>query len=238
MSMQNKNNLEVFPQCGRSMIEMLGVLAIVGILSVGGIAGYSKAIAKNKVNETIDQVTLIVTNTQALYAQQNNYADLTHEHAKDIGIIPQEMIIPAHSSSENGDAMIIAEHVKHKLLGNVIVRGAGSRTSEINGSVNTKTAFIVDFEGLSRDACVTMATANWGGSNRSGLIGIQVKGTDNEGEDPETLVIGCNGSLAVNGVATACPNGSVLSVPMKITEASAACNCLSGNTCSIVWKYF
>lgn len=29
---------------GRSMIEMLGVLAIVGVLSVGGIAGYSKAI--------------------------------------------------------------------------------------------------------------------------------------------------------------------------------------------------
>ena len=31
-------------QCsGRSMIEMLGVLAIIGVLSVGGIAGYSKA---------------------------------------------------------------------------------------------------------------------------------------------------------------------------------------------------
>lgn len=30
-------------QCGRSMIEMLGVLAIIAVLSVGGIAGYSKA---------------------------------------------------------------------------------------------------------------------------------------------------------------------------------------------------
>ncbi len=27
-------------QCGRSMIEMLGVLAIIGVLSIGGIAGY------------------------------------------------------------------------------------------------------------------------------------------------------------------------------------------------------
>lgn len=33
-----KNN-----QIGRSMIEMLGVLAIIAVLSVGGIAGYSKA---------------------------------------------------------------------------------------------------------------------------------------------------------------------------------------------------
>ena len=30
-------------QCGRSMIEMLGVLAIIAVLSVGGIAGYGKA---------------------------------------------------------------------------------------------------------------------------------------------------------------------------------------------------
>ena len=41
---------------GRSMIEMLGVLAIVGVLSVGGIAGYSKAMEKFKINKTIEQV--------------------------------------------------------------------------------------------------------------------------------------------------------------------------------------
>ena len=38
-------------QCGRSMIEMLGVLAIVGVLSVGSIAGYSKAMFKYKMNK-------------------------------------------------------------------------------------------------------------------------------------------------------------------------------------------
>ena len=27
-------------QSGRSMVEMLGVLAIIGVLSIGGIAGY------------------------------------------------------------------------------------------------------------------------------------------------------------------------------------------------------
>ena len=38
-------------QCGRSMIEMLGVLAIIGVLSVGGIAGYSKAMETIKSNQ-------------------------------------------------------------------------------------------------------------------------------------------------------------------------------------------
>ena len=38
-------------QSGRSMVEMLGVLAIIGVLSVGGIAGYSKAMTKFKINK-------------------------------------------------------------------------------------------------------------------------------------------------------------------------------------------
>ena len=36
---------------GRSMIEMLGVLAIIAVLSVGGIAGYSKALDMYKINK-------------------------------------------------------------------------------------------------------------------------------------------------------------------------------------------
>ena len=36
---------------GRSMVEMLGVLAIIGVLSVGAISGYSKAMFKYKLNK-------------------------------------------------------------------------------------------------------------------------------------------------------------------------------------------
>ncbi len=47
-------------ECGRSMIEMLGVLAIVGILSVGGIAGYSKAMRTYKVNKLIEEYGIFI----------------------------------------------------------------------------------------------------------------------------------------------------------------------------------
>ena len=60
-------------QNGRSMIEMLGVLAIIGILSVGGIAGYSKAIMKYRINKTIEQITLIAGNVRAFWGPQKNY---------------------------------------------------------------------------------------------------------------------------------------------------------------------
>lgn len=56
-------------QCGRSMIEMLGVLAIIGVLSVGGIAGYSKAMEKYKIIKSVDYLTQIVTNIQTLHMQ-------------------------------------------------------------------------------------------------------------------------------------------------------------------------
>lgn len=47
---------------GRSMIEMLGVLAIIAVLSVGGIAGYSKAMQKYKINKMLDDYTMLTTN--------------------------------------------------------------------------------------------------------------------------------------------------------------------------------
>ncbi len=47
-----------FSQSGRSMVEMLGVLAIIGVLSIGGIAGYSYGMNKYRANETINDVNL------------------------------------------------------------------------------------------------------------------------------------------------------------------------------------
>ena len=41
-------------ETGRSMVEMLGVLAIIGVLSVGGIAGYSISMRKHRANAIID----------------------------------------------------------------------------------------------------------------------------------------------------------------------------------------
>ena len=44
-------------QSGRSMVEMLGVLAIIGVLSVGGIAGYSLSMRRHRANQIVDIVS-------------------------------------------------------------------------------------------------------------------------------------------------------------------------------------
>ena len=51
---------------GRSMVEMLGVLAIIGVLSVGAIAGYSKAMMKYKLNQHAVAVNMLINNVLAI----------------------------------------------------------------------------------------------------------------------------------------------------------------------------
>ena len=53
-------------QSGRSMVEMLGVLAIIGVLSVGGIAGYSLSMRRHRANQVVDiasKFAVVVYNT-------------------------------------------------------------------------------------------------------------------------------------------------------------------------------
>ena len=79
---------------GRSMVEMLGVLAIIGVLSVGAISGYSKAMTKYKLNKQTEQISWLLN---AMY----RYKDLLRSpsqvisyvpYFKKLGEIPQEMI--------------------------------------------------------------------------------------------------------------------------------------------------
>ena len=66
MSVKNKTNKNYKrSQKGRSMVEMLGVLAIVGVLSVGGLYGYGVAMKKHKANELLHQASMLPTTISA-----------------------------------------------------------------------------------------------------------------------------------------------------------------------------
>ena len=44
-------------QSGRSMVEMLAVLSVIGILSIGGLAGYSLSAQRIQINNVMDTAT-------------------------------------------------------------------------------------------------------------------------------------------------------------------------------------
>ena len=140
-----KNN-----QSGRSMVEMLGVLAIIGVLSAGGLAGYSKAMFKHKLNSTMDQLTMLVTNIRTMYGTQESYRGLSVSQACNLGIIPQH-------SYQNGRMI-------NPFKGEVEIQSA----SAINRVKDS--AFIITLKGLPKGACVALATADWG----RGYIGVKV----------------------------------------------------------------
>ena len=127
---EKKQQVDVL-QYGRSMIEMLGVLAIVGVLSVGGIAGYSKAMTKFKINKTADQISQIVTNIRTLYAQQTTYAGLNTATAIQMGVTPSEM----------GTGTTLTNPFSGTVL--------------INSSDH---GFTVEIGNLPKEACITLAT--------------------------------------------------------------------------------
>ena len=81
-------------QSGRSMVEMLGVLAIIGVLSVGAIAGYSKAMTKYKLNKQAEQISWLLNVLQrykTFFGKEPTYLDFMPYLIK-LGEIPQEMI--------------------------------------------------------------------------------------------------------------------------------------------------
>lgn len=57
-------------ESGRSMVEMLGVLAIIGVLSIGGIAGYTMAMNRYKANELLNAASML--NVVAMSQNEGN----------------------------------------------------------------------------------------------------------------------------------------------------------------------
>ena len=46
-------------ETGRSMVEMLGVLAVIGVLSIGGIQGYTYAMNKYRANNVLNEINMV-----------------------------------------------------------------------------------------------------------------------------------------------------------------------------------
>ena len=75
---------------GRSMIEMLGVLAIIGVLSIGGLAGYTMAMNRHRANTVLDYVARC-----AVVAQTRGTGVEAWEVTTCGALLPDEVAAPA-----------------------------------------------------------------------------------------------------------------------------------------------
>ncbi len=198
-----------FNQSGRSMIEMLGVLAIIGVLSVGGIAGYSKAMMKFKINKIAQQITEIVTNIRTLYAQQKNYNGLDTSSAIQMGVIPDDLSI-------NGSS----------------ITNAFGGDVEIQYHWYDNESFGIMFSGLPKEACVALAIADWGTTDSSGIVGLDIVDVLSHGMF--NITSGCKGTGAVSSNYSyyACAD----SLPISPRAASLYCTSSYGNGLTLFFK--
>jgi Tfp pilus assembly protein PilE len=211
-------------QSGRSMIEMLGVLAIIGVLSVGGIAGYSKAMMQYKINKTTDQITQIIGNIRTLYGSQKNYGSAQCDNTgsgafctviKKAHLVPDEMWNTAGTKIENAFG------------GEVYFLPADKKSSD---SVPSKyNAYGMIFTGLPEDACMALATYDWGSGSSSGLLAVGINAAS-----PHALI--ANAAKSSNGSAIAKPNDATVSIPMPVNVAASAC--VTGDSNSFTITFF
>lgn len=153
-------------QQGRSMIEMLGVLAIIGVLSIGGIAGYSKAMERYRINETINQIRYLVQNTHALFYSQKDYSALGEDYYLSNTNNPHKLIVEK--------AKILPESVLQNnyrnLFGGSINYGSHQQTGRF--SQGDKKAFVFAFRNIPQEACIELAVQNW--QNMDGFLAFSI----------------------------------------------------------------
>ncbi|MBR1825155.1 MAG: hypothetical protein IJ770_01030 [Alphaproteobacteria bacterium] len=229
-------------ESGRSMIEMLGVLAIIGVLSVGGIAGYSKAMAKFRINKTIDQVSHIVANTRILFGAQKTYVDLgtcTASGGTEDGktLIKSAKLMPDGMSDDTKENNKEVTYFSNAYAGRLHFCASGRLSSADNKS------FTLAFTGIPQDACIDLATQDWSAASGSGLVAIEVNGVsgNNAAIDISDMVTfsqltatGCLSTTNADSKAYVCGSGTKAE-PMKIIDATKAC---SGDFNTIYFKFY
>lgn len=149
------NTLKKIEQSGRSMVEMLGVLAIIGVLSVGGISGYSKAMAKYKLTKAQDQMSMLLINIRTAFSGSSNFEGLDNESAVALNIVPGDMLPDGLGSTS----------------GNIINAFSGGVT--IQATENDQ-HFSITFAGLGTETCTSLASSDWG---TEGLVEMTINGS-------------------------------------------------------------
>jgi len=216
-------NLDLEKENGRSMIEMIGVLAIIGVLSVGGIAGYSKAMQKYRVNKAIEQITLIAGNVRAFFAPQGNYEGVMcfSINGNGSGVCGSSgcsgytsVVTNGANYTNNGCPIVkkakifpdemISIGSDGKITSIINPFGSGVTLSDSHKSENSdKQAFMIRYSlpKGNEEACIELASKNW---TDLGNVVISIAGT------------GCGGTCPVNQ--------QYFYTPVNIDDAITACS--------------
>ncbi len=132
-------------ESGRSMIEMLGVLAIVGVLSVGGFRIYAQAMHKYRVYKLTSQVIDTIQHVRKFYEGAGVYNSLS-----------------AFALKEGLDLTAFELDTTAKKLTHIMA-GKAEVTQCSRLTVGDNKAFCIVLYDLKRDECADLLVQTWSG---------------------------------------------------------------------------
>lgn len=190
---------------GRSMIEMLGVLSIIGVLSVGGFSLINKmqtSYTTNQVIETAGDFANHITKMVREYELDTpgtSNGDLMNEYLCKAKAVPDSLL-------ENGATCSDYKEAPFSGINDVTynVKYIGGRASVVLQVAN-----------LTDEMCMQMVTTNWGTPGTSGFIGVSVG--DDSGDAVSRTDVASSDTIARVGDQN-------YPAPMGIGTAAKACS--------------
>ena len=216
-------------ETGRSMIEMLGVIAIIGILTVGGIAGYSKAMEKWRINKTANQISYIVARLRNLYQSQYDFHGLDSSTSTTQRMIDKTQAFPQEMGKAGDYSNPFAGKVTVKVSGRDYADKKDDNGEYISRSDNR--AFVLTYTMVPREACMAIATLYWGSGSVGGLVALGINYEQGSKKFDEITTLKC-----VKSAIQATPQklGSMIICEgdgvMSPTDASIGCSSEGNNT--------
>lgn len=135
-------------ESGRSMIEMLGVLAIIGVMTVGGLNVIGRSRQMHELSQLVSEVSKVAMTSKKLACDYDDaYGSYT-------------MFL--YKSEAYSDEL---EYAQGKFIGPM------DSEITINGNLST---FEVSVAGLDTDACIQLAGNDWGKTGTNGFLGVCV----------------------------------------------------------------
>ena len=133
---------------GRSMIEMLGVLAVIGVLTVGGLNIIGRSRNMQAIGQLISEVSRVAMTSKKMACEYDTeYGSYT---------------LFLYKSEAYSDEL---EYDDGKFIGPM------DSEITIDGDMST---FTVNVSGLNEDACVQLAANDWGRTGTNGFLGVCV----------------------------------------------------------------
>ena len=167
-------------QTGRSMLEMLGVLAIVGVLTVGGFSLVSKVNSSNQTNNVVDEISSLAAKVRTVARDYSSSDGTFMKYICNGKAYPDTLECELDSNSEDTDAC-----------------NCSSFTGSADVSYSVASAaypalFTLTASNLTNEMCMTLLTTNWGSESSTGFMDISGEETSSATDVIAKATEACN----------------------------------------------